>query len=278
MQWGIWGANLETEQISRLIADCCEMGVTSFDHADIYGRHTTEEAFGLAWKQTDIPREKIQLISKCGIKYPSRKKRDIKFKSYNTNASYIIQCVEDSLTNLQTEYLDVLLLHRPSPLMEPDEVAKAFHLLQSEGKVLHFGDSNFMPSQFELIQSSFPLITNQIEVSLDCLDPFTDGTLDQCLRYKIGPMAWSPLAGGEIFSDSKAPEWVSRLRKISKESGYGLDQLSYAFLLHHPSRIFPVTGTSKSERIKTAVEASHIVLSDDDWFKIWVAVTGNDVP
>ena len=123
MQWGIWGANLETEQISRLIADCCEMGVTSFDHADIYGRHTTEEAFGLAWKQTDIPREKIQLISKCGIKYPSRKKRDIKFKSYNTNASYIIQCVEDSLTNLQTEYLDVLLLHRPSPLMEPDEVA-----------------------------------------------------------------------------------------------------------------------------------------------------------
>ena len=161
MRWGIWGANHSVKEIQKLIQVCVEENITTFDHADIYGGHTTEELFGNAWKDMDLKRENLQFISKCGIVMNSDKKPSA-LKYYNYNKDYILNCVDESLSNLKTDYLDTLLLHRPSPLMNPEVIAEAFTVLKDVGKVREFGVSNFSVSQFELINQYVPLVTNQI--------------------------------------------------------------------------------------------------------------------
>lgn len=277
MNWGNWGKQLDTNDMISLINSCLEVGLTSFDHADIYGSFTTESDFGKALKEGGIDRGTIQLISKCGIAYVSPN-RNNNIKHYNYSKGYIISSVETSLKNLETEYLDALLLHRPSPLMHPHEIMEAVAKLGQEGKIKSFGVSNFTPSQVELIASEVPVEINQIEFSLTHNEAMFDGTLDQMMTNTITPMAWSPL--GSVFKEDN--EHTRRIHKclgnLLEKYSATEDQLLLAWILKHPANIHPVIGTTSIKRIKDASEALKINLEMEDWFSILVASQGHKVP
>lgn len=280
MKWGAWGAHFSTTDYESMIMDCIEVGINSFDHADIYGHYTTEEEFGKAIAGHSALRQNIHLITKCGIRMVTPHRPDHKIKSYDTSAEHIIQSAESSLKNLHTDFIDILLIHRPDPLMDPDEIAGAFTRLKEKGKVLNFGVSNFTPSQVELIASRFPIMCNQMEISIIRMEPLTDGTLDQCIIKGLIPMSWSPLGGGRIHSD----EPDERSRKIlavaeilGEKYHASSDQILLAWLWKHPSGIIPVLGTTRIERLKAAMAARKIELTRDEWFLLWRAATGHEV-
>ena len=276
MRWGIWGANHSVKEIQKLIQVCVEENITTFDHADIYGGHTTEELFGNAWKDMDLKRENLQFISKCGIVMNSDKKPSA-LKYYNYNKDYILNCVDESLSNLKTDYLDTLLLHRPSPLMNPEVIAEAFTVLKDAGKVKEFGVSNFSVSQFELINQYVPLVTNQIEISVNEISSFENGILDQLMSKGLRPTAWSVM--GSYFSD-QSDENI-RIKKVIVElcDKYNAEenQILLAFILKHPSKIIPVIGTSKAETIRTLSQTLQIDLDLEDWFRILESIRGKEV-
>ena len=276
MRWGVWGANHSVKEIQKLIDVCVEENITTFDHADIYGGHTTEELFGNAWKDMDLKRENLQFISKCGIVMNSDKKPSA-LKYYNYNKDYILNCVDESLSNLKTDYLDTLLLHRPSPLMNPEVIAEAFTVLKDAGKVREFGVSNFSASQFELINQYVPLVTNQIEISVNEISSFENGILDQLMSKGLRPTAWSVM--GSYFSD-QSDENI-RIKKVIVElcDKYNAEenQILLAFILKHPSKIIPVIGTSKAETIRTLSQTLQIDLDLEDWFRILESIKGKEV-
>lgn len=276
MRWGVWGANHSVKEIQKLIDVCVEENITTFDHADIYGSHTTEELFGNAWKDMDLKRENLQFISKCGIVMNSDKKPSA-LKYYNYNKDYILNCVDESLSNLKTDYLDTLLLHRPSPLMNPEVIAEAFTVLKDAGKVKEFGVSNFSVSQFELINQYVPLVTNQIEISVNEISSFENGILDQLMSKGLRPTAWSVM--GSYFSD-QSDENI-RIKKVIVElcDKYNAEenQILLAFILKHPSKIIPVIGTSKAETIRTLSQTLQIDLDLEDWFRILESIRGKEV-
>lgn len=276
MRWGIWGANHSVKEIQKLIDVCVEENITTFDHADIYGGHTTEELFGNAWKDIDLKRENLQFISKCGIVMNSDKKPSA-LKYYNYNKDYILNCVDESLSNLKTDYLDTLLLHRPSPLMNPEVIAEAFTVLKDVGKVREFGVSNFSVSQFELINQYVPLVTNQIEISVNEISSFENGILDQLMSKGLRPTAWSVM--GSYFSD-QSDENI-RIKKVIVElcDKYNAEenQILLAFILKHPSKIIPVIGTSKAKTIITLSQTLQIDLDLEDWFRILESIRGKEV-
>ena len=276
MRWGIWGANHSVKEIQKLIQVCVEENITTFDHADIYGGHTTEELFGNAWKEMNLKRENVQFISKCGIVMNSDKKPSA-LKYYNYNKDYILNCVDESLSNLKTDYLDTLLLHRPSPLMNPEVIAEAFTVLKDAGKVKEFGVSNFSVSQFELINQYVPLVTNQIEISVNEISSFENGILDQLMSKGLRPTAWSVM--GSYFSD-QSDENI-RIKKVIVElcDKYNAEenQILLAFILKHPSKIIPVIGTSKAKTIITLSQTLQIDLDLEDWFRILESIRGKEV-
>lgn len=276
MRWGIWGANHSAKNVQKLIGTSVNENLTTFDHADLYGDYTTEKLFGEAFSDMDIKREEVQFISKCGIQMPC-KNRSFNLKSYNYSKDHILKSVDQSLENLKTNYLDVLLLHRPSPLMDPDEIAGAFTVLREQKKVLHFGVSNFSPSQFDLINEAFPIITNQVEISLNRTHAFYDGTLDQLMLKKLKPMAWSVM--GNYFSEKS--EENARIKKVLDElcAKYSAEenQILLAFLLKHPAKILPVIGTSRVENVKKLKQAVNVHLDMEDWFKLLEAHVGEEV-
>jgi predicted oxidoreductase len=271
---GAWRWNsVSHEMIDKLIGTAMDEAITSFDHADIYGDYSNEKLFGDVIRGKSSLRKSMQLITKCGIKLMSSKQPATWIKHYDTSREHILNSVDQSLSNLATDYIDLLLIHRPDPLMDAEEVAEAFALLKKNGKVLHFGVSNFTNTQFELLQSTlpFPLVTNQIELSLSHLDPIFDGTLDFLMKQKAAPMAWSPLGGGKIPS-SNPGLWIKSEKYNATES-----QLSLAWLLRHPAGVFPVIGTTQPERIKEAAKAIDIKLDRQDWFEMLKAAAGRDV-
>ncbi len=277
MTWGSWGRKMSKKEMESLMHHCIAHGITTFDHADIYGAYTTESDFGKAFANSGVKREDIQLISKCGIQYVCEN-RDNKVKHYNYNKDYIIWSVEESLKNLNTEYLDLLLLHRPSPLMVAEEIADAITVLKKDGKIRDFGVSNFTPSQMDMVGLRMDIDVNQIEFSLTNHSAMHNGTLDYMLTCGIRPMAWSPL--GSVFREDN-----EHTRRIHKQLGALLDkykatedQLLLAWTLKHPSGIIPVVGTTNKERLKLAMEATKINLELEDWFLILVACQGHKVP
>ncbi|MGZ5284553.1 MAG: aldo/keto reductase [Kaistella sp.] len=276
MRWGIWGANHPVKEVQRLIETSLGQGLFTFDHADIYGNYTTEKLFGDAFSEMNINREEVQYISKCGIEMPCPN-RNYKIKSYNYSREHILKSVDQSLENLQTDYLDLLLLHRPSPLMNPEEIAESFDLLREQKKVRHFGVSNFSPSQYDLINDAFPLVTNQVEISINKTDAFYDGTLDQMMLKKLKPMAWSVM--GNYFSLKS--EQNIRLKDIIEELCIKYEaqenQILLAFLMAHPAKILPVVGTSKAETIREFSESLAIKIQREDWFKLLQASEGKEV-
>ncbi|WP_339833185.1 aldo/keto reductase [uncultured Flavobacterium sp.] len=277
MNWGVWDKNLNAQEMTTLIHAFLAQNITSFDHADIYGGYTTEASFGKAFSQSAIDRNAIQLISKCGIKLISEE-RNYKVKHYDYSADYIIWSAENSLKNLQTDYLDVFLLHRPSPLLQPDEVAKAIDQLKSQGKILSFGVSNFTNSQTELLQKVIPVEFNQIQFSATNSEAMLNGSLDFMQNNAIKPMAWNPL--GSVFKEDS--QQTRRLKKILTDLvikyEVSSDLLLLSWVLQHPSNIIPVVGTTNLTRIPQLNNAKKIKLDLEDWFAIWTESQGNEVP
>ncbi|MBC5862084.1 aldo/keto reductase [Flavobacterium turcicum] len=277
MNWGIWDKNLTSKEMENMINVCLENKISSFDHADIYGDYTTEAAFGKAFAASKIAREKIQLISKCGIQMVTANRKNA-IKHYQYSKDYIIQSVEASLQNLHTDYLDVLLLHRPSPLMQADEIAEAVTQLQTQGKIVDFGLSNFTNSQTELIRQKTPVSYNQIQFSATHHEPMLDGSLAYMQLHNIRPMSWNPL--GSVFREDNAQ--TRRLKKLLAtlvaKYELGSDTLLLAWILQHPSKIIPIAGTVNVARIQSLMKAAALQLDHEDWFAIWTESMGNKVP
>lgn len=280
MKWGAWGARFHTAAYETIIKESIAAGVTSFDHADIYGDYTTEEEFGRVLAQEPSLRQQMQLITKCGIQKVSVNRPAHKIKSYDTSFEHIIESVETSLENLHTDYIDCLLLHRPDVLMDADEIAKAVDRLKQQGKVLNFGVSNFKPSQVDLLQSRLPVEANQVQCSILQLETFTDGTLDQCQQHNMIPMAWSPLGGGNLFAqreEERNHRIIAVAEFLAEKYATTPDIILLSWLLQHPSNIHPVLGTSKPERIQAAASAVQIQMEREEWYMLWRATTGKEV-
>ncbi|PEI88505.1 oxidoreductase [Bacillus pseudomycoides] len=278
--WRLAEWNMSKQELLSFIENCMEMGITTFDHADIYGGYTCESLFGEALQLQPSLRDNMQIVTKCGIAPPSPKRY---VAHYNTSTKHIVKSVEQSLQNLHTDYIDLLLIHRPDPFMDPSEAAEAFTRLKQEGKVRHFGVSNFLPSQFNMLSSylDFPLITNQIEVSAMQLEHFEKGTIDLCQEKRISPMIWSPLAGGEIFTsqNERAVRLRETLQKIANELNVdGIDIVMYAWLLAHPAKMMPIVGSGKLDRVKSAIAATKLTLDRQQWFTIFESSNGHPVP
>lgn len=277
MTWGAWGKQLTKNEMISTLHHCLDHEITTFDHADIYGDYTTEKDFGAAFAESGIPRENIQLISKCGIQYVG-KTRNNSVKHYQYDADYIIWSAEKSIRDLQCDYLDLHLLHRPSALMHPDEIAKAVDVLTSEGKIKAFGVSNFTPSQTDLIASKTTVSANQIEFSLTAHEAIHNGSLDHMKLSNITPMCWSPL--GSVFKaeDEQNKRIHTLLDELSQTYGASKDQLLLAWILKHPAGIHPVIGTTNMERITLAAKVEDIPLSEIDWFRMLIECQGHKVP
>lgn len=277
MNWGIWGRDLNEAQMTALILSYVEKGITTFDHADIYGNHTTEAAFGKAFVQSGVPRESVRFITKCGIKYPSEN-RDYALKHYDYTEEHIRFSVENSLQNLQTDYLDVLLLHRPSPLMDPKEIAYTVKVLQNQGKIKEVGVSNFTIAQMQLMKSELQIDYNQIQFSLTHHQAMLDGTLDYMRLHQIQPMAWSPL--GSVFKERTAQtdRVMNVLMRLMEKYKVEADVLLLSWIQKHPTQIQPVLGTADIEKVRRITSQPLPELEQEDWFALWEASMGNKVP
>ena len=261
----------------KLVNQAIELGITSIDHADLYGNYECERIFGRIMVNNSSLRDQLQIITKCGIKPVSDKFPERKLATYDTSQKHIIESVETSLRNLSTDHIDLLLIHRPNPLLDPHEVSAAFTVLKNAGKVKHFGLSNFSNEQFELLQSTldFHLVTNQIELSLTCSDPVFDGTVDYLMTKQVGIMDWSPLGGGGIFSNN---ELIEKLKPMAAKYDTEVSSLLIAWLLKLPANNFPVIGTTNPKHLRQLSKAETIDLEREDWFQMLKFARGYDVP
>lgn len=278
--WRLCDWGLDAAATLRWIEGCLDLGVSSFDHADIYGGYAVEQRFGDALALSPVLRERLQLVTKCGIRLVSPARPAHRLKSYDSSAAHIVASAEASLRALRTDRIDLLLLHRPDPLMVPGEVAGAFERLRRDGKVLHFGVSNFSASQFALLDAATPLATNQIELHPLHRAPLDDGTLDQALRLDRRPMIWSPLAGGRLLGgDDSDP--ARRVRAVLGEIGGRLGvspaTVAHAWVRRHPSRPLVLVGSRRLEAVREAVDAAAITLDREDWTALWQAGAGHEV-
>lgn len=277
--WRLMEWQMSPQQLTGFIEQHLEQGITTVDHADIYGGYQCEAAFGEALRLQPSLRGRLQLVTKCGIATIANP--DHKLGHYRTDAQHIRQSAENSLRYFHTDHLDLLLIHRPDPLMDADEVAEAFIQLHQSGKVKHFGVSNFTPAQFSLLQSRLPftLATNQVEISPIHQELLLDGTLDQCQQIRIRPMAWSCLGRGEIFTQPQYQALREELERVREEiAAENIEQVIYAWILALPSRPLPIIGSGKIERVRSAVAAVSLSLSRQQWFRIRKAALGYDVP
>ncbi|MCA1918330.1 MAG: aldo/keto reductase [Flavobacterium piscis] len=276
MNWGVWDKNLTTKEMENLIQLCIENKITTFDHADIYGSYTTEADFGKAFHNSKISREKLQLITKCGIQMIAES-RPNKIKHYDYSRDYIVWSVEESLKKLKTDYVDVFLLHRPSPLMQADEIAEAVEKLKAEGKIIDFGLSNFTSSQTELIRQKTEVSYNQVQFSATNFEPMVDGSFDYMQTHGIRPLSWNPL--GTVFrEDTKKTRRLKKLLSdLVKKYGFGSDTLLLAWILKHPSAVIPIAGTVNIARIQSLMKAVELEMDKEDWFAIWTESRGEEV-
>ena len=283
--YGAWrmadGADTSAQTALKKIQLCLDLGITTFDHADIYGDYRCETLFGEALKLAPELKHKMQIVSKCGIKLISPQYPDRRVKHYDTSAAHIRYSVDNSLRRLGVERLDTLLIHRPDPFMNAHETGACLDALIQEGKIASAGVSNFAAHEFDLLQSAMrnPLVTNQLEISLLAQHTFLDGSLGQCQQRRIRPMAWSPLAGGRLFGDEAA---ALRLRpamtRIAQAQGVDIDAVAIAWLLAHPAGIVPVVGTNNLTRMARLGDAFKVQLDRETWYDLWTLAAGKEVP
>lgn len=277
--WRLMDWNMSSLQLASFIEEHIDLGVTTVDHADIYGGYQCEAAFGEALKLVPALRERMEIVTKCGIATTAKPEHAL--GHYITDSAHIIKSAEQSLVNLATDRIDLLLIHRPDPLMDADEVAEAFLSLHQSGKVRHFGVSNFTPAQFALLQSRLPftLATNQVEISPVHQPLLLDGTLDQLQQLRIRPMAWSCLGGGRLFNDDAFQPLRNELETIALElNAQSIEQVVYAWILRLPSKPLPIIGSGKIERVRSALAAEELQMTRQQWFRIRKAALGYDVP
>ena len=263
----------------RWIEQCLDLGITTFDHADIYGGYTVEALFGEALAAAPGLRAKMQLVTKCGIRLVSPQRPQHTVKSYDTSRAHVVASVDESLRALRTDHVDLLLIHRPDALMNPDELAAVFDSLQQAGKVRAFGVSNHTPSQLAMLHRRTPLVTNQIELSILQMGALADGTLEQCTDLGLRPMIWSPLGGGRLFTshDEQAQRVRAVLEKLALRHGVSAATIAYAWILRHPSRPIPITGSGRVAALREAVAALGVQLEARDWYGLWEASMGRPV-
>jgi len=280
--WRLAKWSLTAEALASWTDSVLDQGVDTFDLADIYGSYTCEGLFGAALGRVPGLRERLRIVTKCDIKLVSPQRPAHTRHAYDTSRAHILASVENSLRALGTDRIDLLLLHRQDPLMDPQEVASAFDALHTSGKVLTFGVSNFTPAHLAMLASYTrqPLVTNQVEASLVHLDPLRDGTFDQCLERRIRPMAWSPLGGGRLFQPDHpvALRVQPVLQRLAEARGVAPETIAYAFLLRHPARPHPITGTQRVDRIVAAVAALQLELTREEWFDLYCAASGAPLP
>jgi len=285
---GFWRLNswqMRAQALLTFIEQYRDLGITTIDHAMVY---RSESPFGDALALQPSLREQLEIVSKCGIKPAGFGELGAKsVNHYDSSKEAIITSVEASLKNLRTDYLDVLLIHRPDYLMDPEAVASAFQDLRASGKVRYFGVSNFSVNQFELLQQyvkSFApegLVTNQVELSPYHLQALDSGQLEQCLRHRVSPMLWSCLAGGRLLNpESNKGQLIKKaLQLVAEELGIeDIEPVIYAWVLTLPCNALPLLGTSKIDRVKTALQADALTLDREQWYRIWEASTGHSVP
>ena len=277
--WRLRDWKLDTPALVRWIEEALALGITSFDHADIYGGYSVEAMFGEALGAARGLRDRLQIVTKCGIKNVSPARPAHTLKCYDSSRSHVVSSVENSLRALRTDRIDLLLIHRPDALMDPDELAETFRELQHAGKVLNFGVSNHAPSQFALLQRRFPLETNQIEFSPLQMAALDDGTLDQATDLGLPPMVWSPLAGGKLFrgDDERAARVRSVLEQLGRARSVSAATMAYAWIRRHPSLPVPITGSGRVEALREAVAATQVRMTSEEWYQVWRASMGRDV-
>jgi predicted oxidoreductase len=268
--------------LQRLHA-CLELGITTLDTAEIYGLYRVEEFIGQTLKLEPGLREKFEIVTKSGIYVPCGFHPNRKVAHYNTTAARIVKSAEKSLRLLGTDYIDLLLVHRPDWLTSADETAEGLNRLLKEGKIRNAGVSNYNVHQFDLLNSRMdqPLVTNQVEFSLLHMDPIYDGTADQCQKHRIRPMAWSPLAQGALMDITQPASARLHAKAQELSAKYGnatLDQLAYAWILAHPSQPLPIIGTNKLDRLTATAKAAEIRLEREDWYGLWEAAQGQSIP
>ncbi|HHA1511735.1 TPA: aldo/keto reductase family oxidoreductase [Enterobacter hormaechei subsp. xiangfangensis] len=277
--WRLMDWNMSPVQLADFIEEHLDLGITTVDHADIYGGYQCEAAFGEALKRAPALRERMEIVTKCGIATTAKPEHAL--GHYITDSAHIVKSAEQSLINLATDRIDLLLIHRPDPLMDADEVAEAFLTLHQSGKVRHFGVSNFTPAQFALLQSRLPftLATNQVEISPVHQPLLLDGTLDQLQQLRIRPMAWSCLGGGRLFNDEAFQPLRNELEMVARElNAESIEQVVYAWILRLPSKPLPIIGSGKIERVRAALVAEELDITRQQWFRIRKAALGYDVP
>jgi len=277
--WRLMDWNMSAQQLASFIEAHLDLGITTVDHADIYGGYQCEVAFGEAMKLAPALRQRMEIVTKCGIATTAKPEHAL--GHYITDSAHIIQSAEQSLSHLATDHIDLLLIHRPDPLMDADEVAEAFLALHQSGKVRHFGVSNFTPAQFALLQSRLPftLATNQVEISPVYQPLLLDGTLDQLQQLRIRPMAWSCLGGGRLFNDESFQPLRDELAQVAQElNAESIEQVVYAWILRLPSKPLPIIGSGKIERVRSALAAEQLQMTRQQWFRIRKAALGYDVP
>ncbi|MEM9106773.1 MAG: aldo/keto reductase [Pseudomonadota bacterium] len=281
--YGMWrlGDDDDTSpsHVQAKVEACLEQGITTMDQADIYGDYGAEALFGAMLKASPDLRGKIEIVTKCDIVAPIGRFSDVAVKYYDTSRAHIEAQVDASLSNMNIEQIDLLLIHRPDPLMDHHETGAALDGLVASGKVANIGVSNFRPWDWDLLQSAMkaPLLTNQIEMSLLANDAFTNGDLAHLQRLGLPPMAWSPLAGGALFASAPV-KLTEKLNAMASEQGVGPDAVAVAWLMAHPAGVLPVMGTNNVDRIRKLSDAAKVEMSRIDWFALYEAANGVEVP
>lgn len=280
--YGMWrladDADTTPGHVRAKIDACLAQGITTMDQADIYGGYVAEDVLGTCLKQSPGLRDQLEIVTKCDIVAPVGKYADARVKHYDTSAAHITASVEASLLHMGLEQIDLLLIHRPDPLMDAVETGGALDALIASGKIKAAGVSNFRPWDWDLLQAHMtqPLVTNQIELSLAARDSFTNGDLAHAQQHRIKPMAWSPLGGGALMTENSAVAQV--MDAVATAQGVDRAAVAVAWLLAHPAGILPVMGTNTLSRIATFRDALKVEIDRQTWFQLFEAANGQEVP
>jgi predicted oxidoreductase len=281
--YGMWrlGDDPDTSpaHVQAKVEACLAQGITTMDQADIYGGYTAEAIFGAALRAAPSLRDRIEIVTKCDIVAPVGRHSAARVKYYDTSAAHITASVEASLRDMATDRIDLLLIHRPDPLLDHNETGRALDALVTSGKVRAVGVSNFRPWDMTLLQSAMTnrLVTNQIELSLNARAPFTNGDLAFLQEHKVAPMAWSPLAGGHLRAEA-GDGLSAKLDALGKAAGTDWTAVAVAWLLHHPARVIPVLGTNTLSRIDAISDALRVPMDRQTWFELYTLAQGHEVP
>lgn len=285
LAYGVWrlseAADTSAQAVAGRIQACLDQGITTFDHADIYGGYRCEALFGAALRAQPGLKARMEIVTKCDIMLLSDQRPSNRVKHYDTSAAHVQSSVERSLQNIGVDAIDLLLIHRPDPLMDHHALGACLDSLIQSGKVRAAGVSNFMPWDLDLLQSAMKnrLLTNQIEVSLMQTRSFVDGQIAHAQRLGLPVMAWSPLGGGRLFGhDAAALRLRPALQRVASAQGVDESAVAIAWLLHHPARIIPVLGTNDPARIARMQDALRVTLDRQTWFELYSLANGAEVP